>query len=157
MQEFQREARVAARLSHPNIVQIFDFSKYEDEYFFAMEYVHGIDLREALRLCRDAKLRWPIGMCLRVISDVCAGLEAAHSYRNEDDLAVPIYHRDVSPENVLPSASVWLLASMVWVDVFDMKPPLSRDCSSRTDTLAWPAFTLMSRPAPTASAPSALT
>jgi len=103
MQEFQREAKVTARLSHPNIVQIFDFNKFDDEYFFAMEYVNGIDLRRALRLCSEADLRWPANLCMRVISDVCAGLAAAHGYRNEAGVEVPIYHRDVSPENVIIS------------------------------------------------------
>ncbi len=103
MHEFQQEARVTARLSHPNIVQIFDFSKFDDEYFFAMEYVNGIDLRHALRLCREANMQWPAELCMRVISDVCSGLEAAHSYKNEAGVPIPIFHRDVSPENIIIS------------------------------------------------------
>jgi serine/threonine-protein kinase len=94
---------VTARLSHPNIVQIFDFSKFDDEYFFAMEYVNGIDLRKALQLCRQAGLHWPANLVMRVISDVCAGLEAAHEYTTDEGVKVPIYHRDVSPENILIS------------------------------------------------------
>jgi serine/threonine-protein kinase len=84
-------------------VQVFDFSKLDDEYFFAMEYVKGIDLRQALKLCRSGGMRWPPALCMRVISDVCAGLDAAHNYKNEQKVAVPIIHRDISPENVIIS------------------------------------------------------
>ena len=125
-QEFQREARVTARLSHPNIVQIFDFSRFDDEYFLAMEYVNGIDLRRALRLCRDSGMRWPIPLCLRVISDVCAGLEAAHEYKDESGLHVPIYHRDVSPENVIISVNGT-------VKLMDFGVAKSADSSVNTD------------------------
>jgi serine/threonine protein kinase len=103
MKQFQQEARVTARLSHPNIVQVFDFSRIDEEFFFAMEYVNGIDLRQALRLCSDNKMYWPPELCMRVISDVCSGLQAAHEYTDESGAPVPIYHRDVSPENVIIS------------------------------------------------------
>jgi len=105
LQEFQREARISARLSHPNIVQIFDFNRFDDEYFLAMEYVNGIDLRRVMGLCSDHDMTWPLPLCLRVVSDVCAGLEAAHDYRDESGLPVPIYHRDVSPENIIISVN----------------------------------------------------
>lgn len=104
-EEFTREARLTARLTHPNVVQIYDFSRYEGEYFLAMEYVNGIDLRKALKLSRKAGLLWPINLCLRVIHDLCAALEAAHDYRDDDALLVPIIHRDVSPENVIISVN----------------------------------------------------
>ncbi len=126
LQEFQREARVTARLSHPNIVQIFDFSKFDDEYFLAMEYVNGIDLRRALRLSQDNEMPWPIPLCLRVVSDVCAGLEAAHEYRDEKGVPVPIYHRDVSPENLIISVDGM-------VKLMDFGVAKSADSSVNTD------------------------
>ena len=101
VQEFFREARIAARVSHRNIVQIFDFGQSDSEYFIAMEYVRGIDLASALWFSRDIHMEWPIGLCCRIISDLCAGLHAAHSYRDEAGKPVPIIHRDVSPGNVL--------------------------------------------------------
>lgn len=97
---FLKEARVAARLSHPNIVQIFDLGQKDDEYFIAMEYVRGVDLRRLLKAQSD-----PLAFAdvLTIMSDVCAGLHAAHSHRDNDGNLAPIIHRDVSPDNILLS------------------------------------------------------
>jgi serine/threonine protein kinase len=99
---FLREARIAACLSHPNIVRIFDLERMDDEYLITMEYVNGIDLARALQVSREARMFWPIDICCRVIVDLCSALHAAHSYQDEERSA-PIIHRDVSPSNILLS------------------------------------------------------
>ncbi|MEM9488980.1 MAG: serine/threonine-protein kinase, partial [Myxococcota bacterium] len=102
---FLQEARLAARLSHPNIVQIFDLGKISDEYFISMEYVDGLDLRTVLRINEQMNLQMPVAICCRIISDLCQALYDAHSHRDESGELRPIIHRDVSPGNVLLSQS----------------------------------------------------
>jgi serine/threonine-protein kinase len=98
---FLNEARVAARLNHPNIVQLFDLGKVEELYFIAMEYVHGEDLREiGLRLEGDRQ-RMPMPVACRVIADTLAGLHYAHTRAGADGKPLGLVHRDISPANVL--------------------------------------------------------
>jgi eukaryotic-like serine/threonine-protein kinase len=100
---FLSEARLAARLVHPNVVQIYDLEKLENEYLISMEYVNGIDLGSALQLSRGLRLSWPIEICCRVVVELCEALQAAHSYHDEEGREAPIIHRDVSPSNILLS------------------------------------------------------
>ncbi|HEU5059116.1 MAG TPA: serine/threonine-protein kinase, partial [Kofleriaceae bacterium] len=100
---FLKEARIAARLSHPNIVQIFDLEKVDDEFLISMEYVNGIDLAGALAVSRALKITWPIEICCAVLAELCAALHAAHTYVDEEGRPSPIIHRDVSPSNILLS------------------------------------------------------
>jgi len=102
-QLFLREAQIVARLTHPNIVQILNLEKINDEYLIAMEYVNGIDLARAIQLSRDLKLTWPVEICCRVITELCSALHAAHDYCDEQGRPTPIVHRDVSPSNILLS------------------------------------------------------
>ncbi len=98
---FLNEARVAARLNHPNVVQIFDLGKLSEQYFIAMEYVHGEDLRAVIREATDADKRPPIGLACRIIADTLAGLHYAHTRVGADGKPLGLVHRDVSPQNVL--------------------------------------------------------
>lgn len=100
---FLKEARIAARLSHRNIVQIFDLEKVDDEFLISMEYVNGIDLAGALQLSRTLRISWPIEICCAVVAELCSALHAAHTYLDEEGRAAPIIHRDVSPSNILLS------------------------------------------------------
>ena len=86
---FEREARSAAKLSHPNAVSVFDQGEDGDTLFLVMEYVPGVTLRDLIR--REAPL--PPSLALRVMESVLAALSAAHS--------IGIVHRDIKPENVL--------------------------------------------------------
>ena len=104
VERFLQEARLSARLSHPNLVQIFDLGRMEGSYFLTMEYVDGPDLDTVLNLCRKLQVSIPIELCLRVASDVCQGLHAAHNYKNEAGVLEPIIHCDVTPGNVLISS-----------------------------------------------------
>ena len=100
---FLQEARLAARVSHHNVVQIFDLEQLEDEYLISMEYVNGIDLGRALQLSRELRLLWPIEICCRVIAELCSALHAAHTYSDDEGRPSPIIHCDVSPSNILLS------------------------------------------------------
>ncbi|MBL4684238.1 MAG: protein kinase, partial [Nannocystaceae bacterium] len=72
---FLDEARIAASLDHPNIAQVTDIDEENGEYFFAMEYVHGQNLRQVLRKTEQGL---PLGIALLVITGVAAGLHHAH-------------------------------------------------------------------------------
>jgi serine/threonine protein kinase len=98
---FLNEARVAARLNHPNIVQIFELGKVDKQYFIAMEFIHGEDLRSLTRTADHAKKHLPAGLTCRIIADTLAGLHYAHTRSAADGKELGLVHRDVSPQNVL--------------------------------------------------------
>jgi serine/threonine-protein kinase len=101
---FLSEARLAAQLNHPNVVQIFDFGEAEGTYFIAMEYIDGPNLREMIRRASGVSLSLPIAFCARVISAACEGLAFAHDFKDPaTNLAMNIVHRDISPDNLLLS------------------------------------------------------
>jgi len=101
---FEREARIAMALRHPNIVQVFDFERCEGRSFLVMEYVEGLDLREILRMSRELGLRVPVGFALHVVEGLLRALSHAHGHEVQGELR-PIVHRDVSPHNLLVSTS----------------------------------------------------
>jgi serine/threonine-protein kinase len=98
---FLNEARVAARLNHPNIVQIFELGKVDKQYFIAMEFIHGEDLRSLTRAADLAKHHPSPGLVCRIIADTLAGLHYAHTRSGADGKPLGLVHRDVSPQNVL--------------------------------------------------------
>lgn len=99
---FEEEARVGAGLSHPNIVQILDFGVDDDgDYFLVMEWIDGLDMHQWVR-SHPAGIRqtpWPLVTAIGM--EILRGLSAAHERTVEDGEIVPVYHRDVSPSNVL--------------------------------------------------------
>ena len=98
---FLREARIAAHISHPNVVQIYDLRDSGTDYYIVMEYVAGWNLDVVLKTAHQAMLAIPIEIACRVVSDMCAGLHAAHTAVLEDGRKLVVVHRDVSPHNVL--------------------------------------------------------
>jgi serine/threonine protein kinase len=100
---FIDEAKLAAQLSHPNIVQIYDLGKASGSYYIAMEYVDGRDLRNLLRKVREYKLPMPEALAATVIMKVASALDYAHRKRAIDDKELKLVHRDVSPQNILIS------------------------------------------------------
>ncbi len=100
---FLDEARVCARLHHPNIVQVFDAGVEEGAYFLAMEFVHGHDVHELLERARRADVSIPVGVVVAIGRAMCAGLHHAHELKNERGEPLGLVHRDVSPSNVLVS------------------------------------------------------
>jgi len=97
---FLDEARLAANLHHQNVVQVHDIGESEGEYFFAMEYLHGEDLRTMLSIVSKTRAHMPLGFVVSVISSVAAGLHYAHERRGPDKQPLNIVHRDVSPSNI---------------------------------------------------------
>jgi len=101
---FLSEARLAAQLNHPNIVQIFDFGEAEGTYFIAMEYIDGPNLRELIRRASGVSLALPLAFCARVIAAACEGLAFAHDCKDQaTHLPMNLIHRDISPDNLLLS------------------------------------------------------
>jgi serine/threonine-protein kinase len=101
---FLDEARVAATLDHPNIVQIYDVGHVESEYFIAMEYLRGHNLIEIVRA--GAKLGYskpPLEHVMSILTGVCAGLHYAHDKRDFQGRPLEIVHRDVTPQNIVVS------------------------------------------------------
>jgi serine/threonine protein kinase len=98
---FLAEARLAATLHHPNIVQVYDIGGEEGSYFFTMEFVQGVDLRKLVRAARKKNKALPLEHILHVIMGMAAGLNHAHEKVGLDGKMLGIVHRDVSPSNVL--------------------------------------------------------
>ena len=100
-QMFLDEARIAATLQHPNVVQIFDVQEADGEHFIAMEYLDGADLLTVRRILAERRQGLPIQHSVYIVSGVAAGLHYAHEKVGLDGTPLRIVHRDVTPQNVL--------------------------------------------------------
>jgi len=99
---FIQEARLASRLTHANIVQVFEFDQVDGRYYIAMELVRGRTLREVVDRCREQGVRFGLARAVHVCAEVARALGYAH--RLEDGgRPAGLVHRDVSPQNVLLS------------------------------------------------------
>ncbi|AKF81138.1 serine/threonine protein kinase [Myxococcus fulvus 124B02] len=99
---FIAEARLASRLNHANVVQIFDFDKHEDTYYLAMEYVRGCSLWELRRKCKELMEPMPPMLVAHIGAEVARGLHYAHRLKVNGH-PLDLVHRDVTPHNVLLS------------------------------------------------------
>lgn len=100
VEHFLNEARLASRLTHPNIVQIIDLGKADDDYFIAMEYIDGADLERLIRGCRERGVQLPLRVALHILRRICDGLGAAHSACDASGKPLDLVHRDVKSANV---------------------------------------------------------
>jgi hypothetical protein len=100
---FLAEARLAARLEHPNIVSVHDIGEETGNYHYAMEYVRGGDLRDLLRAAARAGEAVPLGVAVGIALGVCSGLDHAHNATDGHGHSLEVVHRDVSLSNVLVS------------------------------------------------------
>lgn len=98
---FLDEARIAARVHHPNVVQIFDLGAAGGTYFIAMEHIHGEDVRRIWKRAANRGMTIPPPLVCRILADACAGLDAAHRLTDDRGRPLGIVHRDVSPQNLL--------------------------------------------------------
>ncbi|MFI5301036.1 MAG: serine/threonine-protein kinase, partial [Polyangiales bacterium] len=102
------EARLAARLHHPNVVPILDVVAHHedggDALLLVMDFVHGVSLSELLKLQRQRALSTPIEIAAAIMVGVLHGLHAAHEAKSEQGAPLQIVHRDVSPQNILIGA-----------------------------------------------------
>ena len=90
-ERFNREGRVLAKLNHPNIVSVFDFGQTEHFYYLTMEYVDGVNLRQAMQAGRFSPAE-----ALGIVPKICEALQYAHEQG--------VLHRDIKPENILLDA-----------------------------------------------------
>jgi serine/threonine-protein kinase len=100
---FLDEARLAARIHHPNVVGIQDLGKIGDDYVIVMDYVEGVDLERLLTSARMAARPVPVEVGLGILGRICDGLHAAHTALGPDGAPLGIIHRDVKSANVLVS------------------------------------------------------
>lgn len=100
VQMFLDEARVAARISHPNVATVFDLGKHDSTYWIAMEYLHGEPLREVMRRTEELGTAMPPEIACRVIADAAEGLHAAHELLGKNGEKLGLVHRDVTPHNL---------------------------------------------------------
>ncbi|MFO0727236.1 MAG: protein kinase [Myxococcota bacterium] len=98
---FLDEARIAAQLNHPNIVQIHDVGQINGAYFIAMEYIHGEDVRRIYNQAYKLQRSLPLSHSIRVIAEAAMGLDFAHRLPDLTGKPMGVVHRDVSPQNIL--------------------------------------------------------
>jgi serine/threonine protein kinase len=98
---FLREARLASRLEHPNIVRLFEFGEDAGRYFLAMEFIDGVNLHQLARETWRSGQALPTEVVVRAIADAAAGLHHAHALTDARGQAVGLIHRDISPENLM--------------------------------------------------------
>jgi serine/threonine-protein kinase len=98
---FVNEARLAALITHPNVVQVFDLGEEDGVLYLAMEYVHGHTLRQLEQeLVKRGRLM-PPPLAARICQQALLGLSHAHGVRGDDGAPLNLVHRDVSPDNIL--------------------------------------------------------
>jgi len=98
---FLNEARLAARLDHPNIVSIYDLGEANGNYFIAMEFIDGPSLRAVAKRARERGERLPIAEVVKIVSMAAAGLHHAHELADAGGRPLGLVHRDISPDNIL--------------------------------------------------------
>tara|TARA_B100000609_G_scaffold175108_1_gene152189 strand:+ start:4739 stop:7951 length:3213 start_codon:yes stop_codon:yes gene_type:complete len=100
---FLDEGRLAARLNHPNICQIYKLGHADDVYYMAMEYIDGFVLNHLIKQAIQSGVLIPYEYCCAVVMDVCTGLDHAHRLKNAEQQPLNIVHRDISPPNIMIS------------------------------------------------------
>ncbi len=98
---FFSEARIAARLHHPNVVSIAGFGQNDGIHCMAMEYVFGASLSQVLKQSARVKKPLTVGVLLRITATICDALHYAHELRGDDNKPMGLVHRDVTPQNIL--------------------------------------------------------
>ena len=100
---FLQEASLAARIDHPNVVQVHDLSVENNRLFLVMEYFPGCPLSRLARAAQSAGQSIDPRVAVKIIADAAAGLHAAHDTTNRQGKQLGLVHRDVSPQNILLS------------------------------------------------------
>ncbi len=104
IEKFLDEGRIVVQLTHGNIVPVFDMGEEHGEFFIAMEYIPGRDLRDLIKTRQVAGEVVDLPIALHIIAEVCKGLGYAHRKRDEQGEPLELVYRDVSPSNVLLSS-----------------------------------------------------
>jgi serine/threonine-protein kinase len=121
------EARIAARLSHSNVCQVYDLGEVGGHYYIAMEHLEGVPASLVLRRASRAGQRLELGLAAAILHQAAAGLDHAHDLCDNEGRSVGLVHRDVSPSNLfVTTAGV--------VKVLDFGVAKSQDALARTHT-----------------------
>lgn len=100
---FFDEAKIMISLRHPNLVQLYDFGRVENDYFLALEWVEGKALSNLIHQQKKQRVPFPPGLVCYVMMEILCGLEYAHGRKDAYNRQLGIVHRDISPPNVLVS------------------------------------------------------
>ncbi len=103
IKRFIDEAQVAIKLQHANIAPVFEVGKVDGEYFLAIEYIEGRDLRRLISRQREERTRLPPDLCLFISRELANGLAYAHRRTDEKGQSLALVHCDISPPNVMVS------------------------------------------------------
>jgi serine/threonine-protein kinase len=95
------EAKLAARIVHPNVVSVVEVGEHDDGIYLVMDYVDGVNLSMLVKMCRDANRELPLRVAARILHDALAGLNAAHELRDGSGDSLGVVHRDFSPQNLI--------------------------------------------------------
>ncbi|MEO8700530.1 MAG: serine/threonine-protein kinase [Kofleriaceae bacterium] len=98
---FVDEARLTARLEHPNLIRTYEFGEVGGQYFTAMEYLPGEDLAKTLDRLAFAQQQVPLYVAAGIVTKVCAGLHFAHQLTDTSGHPLRLIHRDINPANII--------------------------------------------------------
>jgi serine/threonine protein kinase/TolA-binding protein len=98
---FIDEAKLAALLQHPNIVQVYDFGSIQKSYFISMEHLFGQDLHAIMARSKDRNCPFELHHVISIVSRICEGLDYAHKLRDHQGQPLHLIHRDINPVNIL--------------------------------------------------------
>lgn len=98
---FLDEARIAARIRHPNVVATLDAVRDDQGLFLVMEFIDGLSVHHIVKATRASQATIPLPIAVRIIMDTLGGLHAAHELKGDDGGPLNLVHRDVSPQNIL--------------------------------------------------------
>ncbi len=124
---FLQEARVHARIGHPNVVRIHELGEADGLPFMAMEYVEGSTLRQLLRAATDAVVEIPIPVALDLVVQACAGAHAVHELVDPQGRPYGLVHRDITPHNLM-------VDDQGFVKLLDFGIVKARESDHRTQT-----------------------
>lgn len=99
------EAKIAVRLSHGNIAQIYDLGKVAEDYFIVMEYVEGRTLSQVMKRLKTLGRLMPVAHAVYLASEIANGLDYMHRKADEEGNPLRIVHRDISPQNIILSTA----------------------------------------------------
>lgn len=102
---FVDEAKILGMLHHPNVIQAYDFGESGGTLFLVLEYVDGPSLADTVSVLREAHRSMPIGVACHIARDVCRALDHVHNLLDADGAPLNVVHRDVTPSNILLTAT----------------------------------------------------
>ena len=100
---FLDEARLSAKIHHPNVCEVSEVAQENDQYYMVGEFVLGQSLDKLMERLLSTKMNLPLGCCAQICAQICYGLHAAHETRDGNERLLNLVHRDMSPQNVLIS------------------------------------------------------